>query len=162
VKPTRRQKAIALLHLAEGDAPERAAQFAGMHAEDVAELVSRFSERGLDGVGLGARSGIRVALIRPGVGMRRYRLPEGGTFGDLLSRAGASTKDRILIVDDLEADETSPLHEGAVVTMVPTNGDAPHHAAVPTLQDDVLFERYREILKARRQARARREELTRR
>ena len=63
MKPTRRQKAIALLRLAEGDTPEKAALYAGIHEEDVAALASKFSEQGLAGVGLGGKSEILVALI---------------------------------------------------------------------------------------------------
>jgi hypothetical protein len=52
-KPTRREMAIALLRLAEGDSAEQAAQHAGIAVEEVATLASDFTERGLDGIGLG-------------------------------------------------------------------------------------------------------------
>lgn len=53
IKPTRRQKALALLRLAEGDTPERAAECAGIEKSDVETLASDFTERGLDGIGFG-------------------------------------------------------------------------------------------------------------
>jgi hypothetical protein len=52
-KPTRRQKAIALLHLDEGLSPADAAVHAGMTVEEVEALAHRFAESGLAGVGLG-------------------------------------------------------------------------------------------------------------
>lgn len=52
IKPTRRQKAIALPRLAEGDPPEKAALCAGIPKKDVETLASDFTDRGLDGVGL--------------------------------------------------------------------------------------------------------------
>lgn len=52
IKPTRRQKAIALLRLAEGDTSEGAARCAGIARADVEALASDFNERGLDGAGL--------------------------------------------------------------------------------------------------------------
>jgi hypothetical protein len=53
IKPTRRQKALALLRLADGDTPERAAECAGIQKSDIETLASDFTERGLDGIGLG-------------------------------------------------------------------------------------------------------------
>jgi hypothetical protein len=62
-KPTRRQKAIALLRLAEGDPPEKAAECAGMETEDVETLASDFNERGLDGIGLDGSEGARRSRV---------------------------------------------------------------------------------------------------
>ncbi len=56
-RPTRRQKALALLRLAEGDTPESAAQYAGIHEADVETLASDFHEGGLEGIGLGGEAG---------------------------------------------------------------------------------------------------------
>lgn len=53
IKPTRRQKALALLRLADGDTPEMAAESAGIQKEDVETLASEFTEGGLEGIGLG-------------------------------------------------------------------------------------------------------------
>jgi anaerobic selenocysteine-containing dehydrogenase len=53
MKPTRRQKANALLRLAEGDTPEKAAQHAGIPKEEVESLAARYAESGLAGIGLG-------------------------------------------------------------------------------------------------------------
>ncbi len=52
LKPTRRQKAIALLRLAEGDPTEKAAECAGMETAAVETLASDFTERGLGAIGL--------------------------------------------------------------------------------------------------------------
>ncbi len=162
MKPTSRQKAIALLRLAEGDTPERAAQRAGIKKEDVAELASKFSEHGLAGVGLKGKSVILVALVQPGVDIREYRLPKGGTVADLLSRSGASTTNQTILVDGGESEATLQLHEGAVVAIMPASGngasDESQRANVPSLQDDDLFEQYREILKVRRKLRAQEED----
>jgi hypothetical protein len=53
IEPTPRQKALALLRLAEGDTPERAAHCAGIQKTDVETLASNFTESGLAGIGLG-------------------------------------------------------------------------------------------------------------
>jgi hypothetical protein len=62
IRPTRRQKALALLRLAEGDTPEKAAQYAGIQREDVETLASDFTERGLDGIGLGGEEPGRLKV----------------------------------------------------------------------------------------------------
>jgi hypothetical protein len=154
MKPTRRQKAIALLRLAGGDPPEKAAQVAGIPMEDVAALASQFSEQGLAGVGLGAKSAIRVSLVRPGIGVQKYDLQNGATLADLLSQSGTTTTDQIVYVDGVLAEGTTPLRDSAVVMIVPqprnTAVAEPWRATVPSFQDDQLFEQYRAILKARR------------
>jgi uncharacterized protein (DUF433 family) len=53
MRPTNRQKAQALLALAEGEAPERVSQRVGIRKADLASLVSQFNKAGLEGVGLG-------------------------------------------------------------------------------------------------------------
>jgi hypothetical protein len=53
IEPTPRQKALALLRLAEGDTPEMAARCAGLQEADVETLASSFAEAGLAGIGLG-------------------------------------------------------------------------------------------------------------
>jgi hypothetical protein len=154
MKPTRRQKAIALLRLAEGDAPEEAAQHAGLPKEDVAALASQFSKQGLAGVGLGSKSEIRVRLVRPGVGGQRFNLPNGATLADLLHRSAATTVNQAIYVDGVLAEGAAPLRDGAIVMIVPHPRNAavaePWRATIPSFQDDELFEQYRAILKARR------------
>ena len=161
MKPTRRQKAIALLRLAEGDAPEKAAQDAGIPKEDVAALASQFSEQGLAGVGLGGKSEIRVRLVRPGIGVQKYDLQNGATLADLLRRSEATTVNQAIYVDGVLAEGAVPLRDGAIVMIVPQPRNAavaePWRATVPSFQDDELFEQYLKLLKARRKRRARAE-----
>ncbi len=57
IEPTPRQKALALLRLAEGDTPEMAARCAGIQKADVETLASNFTEGGLAGIGLGGADG---------------------------------------------------------------------------------------------------------
>ena len=153
-KPTRRQKAIALLRLAAGDPPEEAARHAGMGKEDIAALASQFSDQGLVGVGLGGTPRILVRLVQPGVGTQRYDLPKGATLADLLRQSRATAINQAVYVDGVPAERTVPLHHGAVVMIVPQPGNAPvpepWRAWVPSFQDDALFEEYLKILKARR------------
>jgi Protein of unknown function (DUF433) len=52
VRPTKRQKAKALLGLASGDAPEHIAMDVGINKEDITALGRQFMEDGLRGVGL--------------------------------------------------------------------------------------------------------------
>ena len=52
VRPTKRQKAQALLGLAEGDTPESVSMRVGIKKEDIAVLVNQFKEQGLQGIGL--------------------------------------------------------------------------------------------------------------
>jgi hypothetical protein len=119
MKPTRRQKAIALLRLGEGGPPEEVAQDAGIPKEDVAALASQFSEQGLAGVGLGEKSEIRVTLVRPGIGVQKYRLPKGATIADLLRRAEATTTNQAICADGVQVEGTVTLRDGAVVMIIP-------------------------------------------
>ena len=163
MKPTRRQKANALLRLAEGDTPEKAAQHAGIPKEEVESLATRYAESGLAGVGLGGKLKTLVRLVRPGVGVQEYYLLNGATLGDLLRRPHAMTADQTIYVDDVVADETAPLRAGSVVMIVPQLSDSavaePWRATVPSFQNDELFEQFRAILKARRKERAQEEDL---
>jgi hypothetical protein len=157
-KPTRRQKAIALLRLAAGDPPEEAARHAGIGKEEIAALASQFSDQGLVGVGLGGTPRILVRLVQPGVGTQRYDLPNGATLADLLRQSRAMAINRVAYVDGVPAEGTVPLHHGAVVMIVPQSGNAPApepwRARVPSFQDDALFKQYLKILKSRRVKRA--------
>ena len=153
-KPTRRQKALALLRLAEGDTPEQAAEHAGIPNEDVAALASRFIESRLAGVGLEEKPKTLVRLVRPGLGVRKYHLLNGVTLADLLRRSKTTTEGQTVYVDGILAKETMPLRDGSVVTIVPqlTNAKVakPWLATIPSFQDDEIFEQYRAILKAGR------------
>jgi uncharacterized protein (DUF433 family) len=51
-RPTKRQKAQALLGLATGDTPENVSMRIGIKKEDIATLVHQFKEQGLKGIGL--------------------------------------------------------------------------------------------------------------
>jgi hypothetical protein len=55
MKPTRRQKAIALLRLAAGLSPAEAATHAGIPKEEVEALATGYAERGLAGVDLAGK-----------------------------------------------------------------------------------------------------------
>ncbi len=55
MRPTRRQKAIALLRLAAGLTPAEAAKHAGIPKKDVEALASDYAQGGLAGVGLGGK-----------------------------------------------------------------------------------------------------------
>jgi hypothetical protein len=160
-RPTKRQRAQALLGLAAGEPPETVAMRVGISKEAVDHLAVQFAERGLAGVGLGRKPQVVVTLIRAGVGARRYRLPEGSTLDDLIRRSGAATAGQTLSVDGMAPAGPLPLHHGAVVILAPAPDTAAEDAApppaVPSLRDDDLFEQYREILKARRASRAREE-----
>jgi hypothetical protein len=160
-KPTKRQKAQALLALAAGESPETVAMRVGISKDFVSELATQFAERGLAGVGLGKKPEVVVTLIRAGLSAKKYRLPEGSTFEDLISRSGATTARQTVSVDGIIPEKPRPLHNGAVVIIAPApknaaGGELPH-PAVPSLRDDDLFEQYRDILKARRKSRAREE-----
>jgi sulfur carrier protein ThiS len=97
---------------------------------------------------------ISVHLVTPGVGVRDYHLSEGATLADLLRQSATSTTDRAIFVDGLPLEESLPLREGAVVTIVPKPGDSatdePWRAVVASFRDEALFREYSEILKARR------------
>ena len=81
MKSTRRQKAIALLRLAEGLTTREAAMHAGISKEEVEALAVEFAESGLAGIGLVGKSKTLVQLVRPGVGAQRYHLESGATLG---------------------------------------------------------------------------------
>jgi hypothetical protein len=97
-----------------------------------------------------------VTLIRAGVRGRKYRLPKGSTLDDLLDRAGASIKEQPVPVDEVVPERSPVLRDGATVIIAPPPENAasgePFHTAVPSLQDDAIFEEYRDILKARRRS----------
>jgi uncharacterized protein (DUF433 family) len=59
LRPTRRQKAQALLGLADGESPEIVAQRVGIPKQDIVVLVNRFVAGGLHDVGLGAANGTK-------------------------------------------------------------------------------------------------------
>jgi hypothetical protein len=154
MKPTRRQKAIALLCLGEGESPAKAAERAGIPKEQVEALAVGFAESGLAGMGLCAKPEVLVRLVQPGVRTQKYRLPEGANLAELLHRSGATTLDQVVYVDGVMAGEATPLHHGAVVMIVPQprNGAVaePWRLTVPSFQDDALFQQYMEIMKDRR------------
>ena len=85
MKPLPRQKASALLRLAEGLSPADAAMHAGLSREQVEALAIGFAEGGLTGVGLDAKPRVRVQLVRPGVRTQKYCLPDGATLSELLA-----------------------------------------------------------------------------
>lgn len=160
-RPTKRQKAQALLGLAAGDSSETVAMRVGIPKDLVIELATRFSERGLAGVGLEKKPEVVVTLVRPGVDAQKLRLPEGSTLEDLIDRSGASKARQTITVNGIIPERSLPLRNGAVVIFVSTPGNAAggEHlpSGVPSLRDDGLFEQYRDILKARRKSRAREE-----
>src|SRR5207248_1407679 len=144
MKPTRRQKAIALLRLAAGLSPAEAAEHAGIAKEEVEALATGFAESGLAGVGLGGKPKTQVRLVRPGVGVQKYDLPNGAALADLLRRSKATTTNQAIYVDGVKAEETVPLRDGAVVMIVPQPRNAavdePWRATIPSFQDDDLLE----------------------
>jgi sulfur carrier protein ThiS len=97
---------------------------------------------------------ILVHLVRPGVGVQDYHLPEGATLADLLRQSGTSTTDQAVFVDGIAPEERLPLSMGVVVTIVPRHGNAAGdeqwRAAVPAFRDEALFQAYSEALKALR------------
>jgi uncharacterized protein (DUF433 family) len=52
IRPTKRQKAQALLDLARGETPDRVSMRVGIKKEDIATLVDQSKEQGLKGIGL--------------------------------------------------------------------------------------------------------------
>ena len=104
MKPTRRQKAIALLRLAEGLTSREAAMHAGISKEEVEGLAKEFSESGLAGVGLAGTHKTRVRLVRPGIGVREYHLENGATLGDLLRRSRAPMMREVAYIDGDQAE----------------------------------------------------------
>jgi hypothetical protein len=155
-KPTKRQKALVLLGLAAGQTPEAVAVHVGIPKDAVTELANHFAERGLAGVGLGKKPEIEVTLVRAGLARQRYRLPVGSTLADLLERSGAMTGGQTVRLDDAIPEEPLVLHDKAIVTIIPATenaaGAGTHQLSVPSLRDDSIFEEFRDILKARRQA----------
>jgi sulfur carrier protein ThiS len=155
MKPTRRQKAIALLRLAEGLPPAKAAEHAGIPKPEVERLAAKFAENGLAGVGLSEEPDNAVQLVRPGVGSREYHLPKGATVADLLRSSGANTGNQIIVVEGVAVDEETSLYDGAVVTVVPKPENAaldePWRATIPSFRDEKLFREYAEFLKGRRE-----------
>jgi hypothetical protein len=154
MKPTRRQKAIALLRLDEGLPPAQAAMHAGISKEQVEALATGFAESGLAGVCLDAKPSILVRLVRPGVGARGYRLPAGANLEELVRQSGATTTNQAVYIDGVVAGGAAPLHDGAVVMIVPQPRigavEEPWRATIPSFRDEALFQQYLEILKARR------------
>ncbi|MBV8309030.1 MAG: hypothetical protein JO344_01400 [Planctomycetaceae bacterium] len=154
MKPTRRQKAIALLRLAEGLTSSEAAMHAGIAREEVEAVAAEFARSGMAGVGLVEKSKTLVRLVRPGVGVQRYRLRKGATLADLVRRSKATTTFQAVYLDGVLAEETTPLHDGAVVMIVPqpknAGVDEPWRATIPSFQDESLFREYMETLEARR------------
>jgi hypothetical protein len=155
IKPTRRQKAIALLRLAEGLSPAKAAEHAGISKEVVEELAVNVAKVGLAGVGLGAKPKTLARLVRPGFRAKKFYLSNGATVGDLLHRSEATTTNHVVYVDGEIVEETAPLYNGAVVMIVPQTRnravDEPWRGKIRSFQDDALFQQYTETLKARRE-----------
>ena len=118
MKPLPRQKASALLRLAEGLSPADAAMHAGLSREQVEALAIGFAEGGLTGVGLDAKPRVRVQLVRPGVRTQKYCLPDGATLSELLRRSGVTTTNQAVYVDGVIAGEATPLHDGSVAMIV--------------------------------------------
>ncbi len=155
MKPTRRQKAIALLRLDEGKSLAEAAEHAGIPKEQVEALAAGFAESGLVGVGLNAKSKILVKIVQPGLGVQEYSLPEGATLAELLRRHGATTANQIVYVNGLIVEEKVLLHDGAVAVIVPQSrkiaGDEPWRATIPSFRDEALFRQYTDLLESGRQ-----------
>jgi hypothetical protein len=155
-KPTKRQKAKALLGLAAGESADVVAMRVGIPKEVVTELAVQFAERGLAGVGSVRRPEVVVTLIQAGIGAQKYRLPKGSTLDDLLKWAGASINEQSVFVDEIGPERSPVLRDGATVIITPPPKNAasgePPHTSVPSLQDDAIFEEYRAILKARRRS----------
>ena len=155
MKPTRRQKAIALLRLADGQTASKAAMHAGISKEQVEALAEKYAESGLAGVGLAGKSKNQVRLVRPGVGMEWYYLDEAATLEDLLRLIKLDVTNQAIYIDGSLAEKAAPLRDGAVVMIVPQPENAaaqePWRATIPSFQDESLFGEYLEILNARRQ-----------
>ncbi len=154
MKPTRRQKANALLRLAAGLSPAEAAVYAGIPTEEVEALAAEFARNGLVGVGLDARPKTRVRLIRLGVGIQKYDLPKGATLADLLQQSQVTTRNQDVYLDGVRAERTAPLSDGAVVVIVPQPESAvvvePWRATISSFRDEAIFQQYTENLKSRR------------
>jgi len=148
MKSTRRQKAIALLRLAEGLTSRQAAMHAGISKEEVEALAVEFAESGLAGVGLVGKSKTLVQLVRPGVGVQGYHLENGATLGDLLRRSKATITGQAAYIDGVSAEESTPLRDGAIVMIVPQPRNAavdePWRTTIHSFQDESLFREYME------------------
>ena len=105
MKPTRRQKANALLRLAEGDTPEKAAQ----HAESRKRRSSRWppgTPRADWPASVWAASRrLSSAWCGPASGFRNTTCVTGRRWGPL-RRSLATTADQTIYVDGVVADET--------------------------------------------------------
>jgi sulfur carrier protein ThiS len=97
---------------------------------------------------------ILVHLVRSGVGDDAYHLSEGATLADLLRISGTSTRNQAVLVNGVAPEESLPLQEGMIVTLVPRPsriaGEEPWREEVPSFRDEDLFQEYSEALKARR------------
>jgi hypothetical protein len=97
---------------------------------------------------------ILVHLVCPGVGARDYRLAVGATLADLLRLLETSMVSQAVFVDGLTPEEARPLHEGAVVTILPRPGNGavrePWRATISAFRDEVLFQEYLDAVKVRR------------
>jgi hypothetical protein len=84
MKPTRWQKAIALLRLASGLSPAEAAKHAGIPKAEVETLATGYAESVLAGVGRGGKPETLVSLVRPSFGIQEYGVPNGAILEDRL------------------------------------------------------------------------------
>jgi hypothetical protein len=60
---------------------------------------------------------------------------------------------RAVFVDGASPEDALPLHEGAVVSVVPrpiAPGDEPWRATIPAFQDETLFREYSDVMNVRR------------
>ena len=67
---------------------------------------------------------ILVHLVRAGDGAADYKLSAGATLADLLRVSQIPTSNHAVFINGVPPDEAVPLHEGAVVTIVPRPTDA--------------------------------------
>jgi hypothetical protein len=99
---------------------------------------------------------ILVQIVRPGVGTRDYYLAEGATLADLFRLSGISTTNQAISIDGVLPEESLPLRDGAVVTIVPrprnAAGEEPWRAHVPAFRDEDIAREYSEAMRARREA----------
>ena len=97
---------------------------------------------------------ILVHLVRAGNGAEDYNLSAGATLADLLYVSQTSTAHHTVFINGVPPDEAVPLHEGAVITIVPRPTDAaggePWRATIPAFQDEALYQEYSDALNARR------------
>src|SRR5437016_5321430 len=99
---------------------------------------------------------IQIYLVRPGVAVRVYHLPENATLADVLRRSGTPAEGQAGLVDSVTPEEALELRDGAVVTIVTQPGAAtgaePWRATIPAFRDEDLFREYTEALEARRRS----------